>query len=460
MNQARFRRRLFMVQLLVWWQRALRLSLRAAWSGVAGYMLAWGISSLYGRPSDPDTWLLAGVILASFSFWGLFYPWPRAARLAWRLDQAFGLREQVSAAQQVAGDKSGGQIGDALLIDAASLLSRAWLRIAWRGWFLERDLVSIVVASLLFWLIFTAYSPPGQRQLPMAEALSLRPLGQDPTAEQVFPDGIPGLTPEMLAASPPAEVVPTVRQEAAEGVSPEQHQAMMAALRNLGRELSQQAVSYDIGQALQRGNMSDAAQAMEALADQASQLSEETREDLARALQRAAQQIAAFDETGRFQELTEALESAAQALRDEDAQASADRLDEAAKALRNLAEELQDRSSGEARGDSDEPHDSQSDMGDNGGTGSGASVSGGERGGPEPVGRLQGEGQLLELGGANDESGALRPGRPPEAGSRAVEGAFQALYTTGDEAVVSTALTPYSYPWVWRNVVSSYFTPR
>jgi hypothetical protein len=467
MNRTRFNRRLFMVLFLVWLQRAVRLSLRAAWLGLAGYLLGWSANSLWGWLPAPNAWLVIGLILGCLPLLGFFYPWPRVARLAWRLDRQMGLHEQISAAQQVPPAANTSRVAESLRVDAAGLLSKAGLRVALRGWFLEREVISTAVVTLLFWLIFVAYSAPAAHQLPAVLTLSLVPLGQDPTVEQIFPGGIPGLTPELLATLPAESSAEASTGRATEdgSLSPDQLQAVMAALQNLGRKLSRQAVSYDMGQALQRGDLPEAARAAEALADQAGELSEVTSTNLAEALQEAAEQLAATDQTGQFQSLTEALEAAAQALRSETgetAQASADRLDEVAGALRELAEQVQGEAVDGDVAESGEPQDGQNGMDEGATVGRGAAIAGGhrERGEPQPVERLQGEGQLLELSAASNESGALRPGRPPEAGSTTVSGALELVQATGEEMTDSTALTPYYYPWNWRNVVSNYFTPR
>ena len=98
------------------------------------------------------------------------------------------------------------------------------------------------------------------------------------------------------------------------------------------------------------------------------------------------------------------------------------------------------------------------------GSGSGESGAGTGEGGesppPEPVSRIQGEAEALEFEGGEDPSGLLVPGNgdgeaTADSGSPAAQGAPAGQ----DSGVVDTILTPYSYPWKWRDVVSDYFTP-
>jgi hypothetical protein len=207
-------------------------------------------------------------------------------------------------------------------------------------------------------------------------------------------------------------------------------------LRQLGSQLSRQAGTYDMGQALENMDLNGAAEALEDLNQQLDDLSPESRENLAQALEDAAQAMdQAGSQTPNQQALEEDMRQSAEALQ-QDEQSAAESLNEMAGDLRQLAEEM---GSAETAG---------------GGAGEG---QGGGSGSPEPLSRLEGEDGDMELP-LTDPSGSslLTPGSSDANGDGIVDDPPLTSGQPGDD-VIQSPLVPGSFLWKWRNVVSQFF---
>jgi hypothetical protein len=208
-------------------------------------------------------------------------------------------------------------------------------------------------------------------------------------------------------------------------------------LRQLGSELSGQAGTYDLGQALEEMDLQGAAEALEDLNQQLDDLSQQSRDNLAQALQDAAQ---AMEQSGGQipgqQALEEDMRSAAEALQQQEDQPAGEAMDEMAGDLRDLAQAL----------------GSSETAGGGAGTGDGSSA-----GSSEPLSRLQGESGDMELP-LTDPSGSslLTPGSSDLDGDGVADGSSFGSGQPGDD-VVQSPLLPGSLLWKWRNVVSQFF---
>jgi hypothetical protein len=292
-----------------------------------------------------------------------------------------------------------------------------------------------------------AYLPPFEELPPVEQALATQPPADGAEAQQ---NGEPQAGEN--GGEPSGEPSPGENQQTQEGQSGDSPgsgqtdpQALEDALRELGRQLDDQAPTYDLGQALEQLDLEGGAEALESLADQLDQLSPETREQFADELEQAAGDVEAAGEPS----LAEDLRDAAEALRGEavEDQPSPDSespsgpvagepLDELAQDLRELAQGM-------------EP-------GQAGGGGAGNSPSA-QTGSPEPTGRLQGEGGELELPlDDSSQSGLLSPAPPHASGSGTASGSLDSLAGPGSDAAQSPLL-PTTYLWKWRDVVSKYF---
>ncbi|MFQ5615789.1 MAG: hypothetical protein ACE5GO_04920 [Anaerolineales bacterium] len=442
-------RTLTQIRALIFTQRAARLLLRAAWTGLAGCLIGWGVYTLFGVPENTAYWIVLGAVFAAPSLLAIFHPL-RMARLVWEMDRRLGLREQVSAAWQVSRDERGkSRIASRLIEDVVTLLPGQRSRILRRGWFLGRDLESalIIITLLVTILWFGAFNVT--LALPESAPLELPPLDQPPTSEDVFPSGIPGVT------NPPE--ADQAGNDAAPGAdaSPGEIGTLDNILTGLGEALSGHPETAEAGEALQQGDLEGAAAAIERIADQVDLLPEDARQNAQQALRKAAQQAR---EAGQ-DELAGTLERAAQALQNPNSTVTANALDELANELRELGEVFAAMGQPGDDDPGDSPPDNSPQVGSSEG-GSGASA-GADSGKPEPLIRLEGEGEEFEVEGGDEPSGLLTPGEPsgevapPTGGIPSVAGGG----SPGDTGIINSILTPYSFPWRWRDVVSDYFSP-
>jgi hypothetical protein len=447
------------IQIIVWSQRGVRLILRAAWTGAAVFLLGWGVDSLWGILPDVRLWTIAGSVVGSISIIRVFLPWPRIARLAWSLDRRMGLKEQISAAWLVVVENSGGQIPELLVQDAANLLTQIRSRIALRGWSLAREFVSLVIVGVLLWLVFWGQATSSPIQLSIAQTQQLPQLGEDPTTEQIFPSGIPGLQAE-------APRSPGDGQQSVENQGPGEADTQLArlnalksALKNLGKRLSQQTVSYGTSQALQQGDLDRAADELEMLADKVPGLSEDAKDQLALSLKEASDEVKQNQQPAMQSQhaLPGDLQAASKALEEGDDLTVKKSLDLVAEDFRSLSDQisrlvgLQDNENG------DPMTDSENNLGGSGASSAGASRDSAE---PLPISRLQGENDTLEIGEFGDQSGFLSPGKPTSPEGTSTFGGVYDSMSVGDQSVISSILSPYYYPWMWRDVVSTYFSPQ
>jgi hypothetical protein len=438
-----FHQSLTALRSLVFAQRSARLLLRALWTGLAGYLIAWGTNSLWGL--FPVGWarLALGLGFALPSLFALLRPLP-VGRLAWRLDRLFGLKEQITTAWQTANlRRVGGSQVDALLLeDATRLLPAQRARVLRRGWFLGQDAESLAIVLLLAAAVFFFSLFNNLLSLPDAHTQELPPLNLPPVASDVFPSGIPG-----QGETNPGEGEDA--PSAAGGLTPDQIGTLDQILTDLGRSLGQYPETGETGRDLQNGDLEAAASGVERIADTLDLLPPQALENLAQSLAQAAQQAA---EAGQ-EDLAQALNAAAQALQGPapDFPAGADALDQIAEELRRLAASLAPGSAGDPS--SGEPGEPGSITEGSSGAGSGSAT----QGQPEPLIRLEAEGGALPLEGGQEPSGLLVPGS--SAGDVVVAGAPGASSgSTGGTATVNSVLTPYSLSWRWRNVVSKYFS--
>ena len=98
-----------------------------------------------------------------------------------------------------------------------------------------------------------------------------------------------------------------------------------------------------------------------------------------------------------------------------------------------------------------------------GASGSGSGAGANNQG--EPLIRLEGEGEEYTLEGGDDPDGLLQPasssGTPTSGagGTAAPGGGGSAASEECPSGPAYCILSPYSFPWNWRDVVSDYFSP-
>ncbi len=416
-----FLQRLTALHLLAITQRLVRFLLRGLWLGMAAGLAAWGLDRLFGWQlqsvfTPRVLWLALPLAVAA-----ALLPWPDRKRLAWRLDRRLDLKEQVTTALQTVQSPQVSPVGALLVEDAGRLIRAASRRAALYGWRLLPDLLSLLVMVILALLAGQSRAFPQGLELPSAAAVPLPPLGQDARASDIFPGGIPGLRNASNTS------------QARGSYTPEDLDQLRQSLEALGKDLAGQSATYDLGKALQENRLEDAARSMEELAGRLSNLSAESQSRVADALTRAAQNLAGSS----LKSLADQLRQAAESIQHGRARDASESLEKLARELRNLSHSQ----SQQVR------------------AGPGASIGpGGGRGlngASQPFQRLVGgQGEPVVLaephpylspvqGQVSSEETLSAPSDRPESQASDFPGAF---------------LVPYSYPWMWRDVVSQYFS--
>ncbi|GAB4109382.1 MAG: hypothetical protein Fur005_12910 [Roseiflexaceae bacterium] len=495
-----------------WSRRSLRTMLRAGWLALCVWCAGIGLNLLLGN--IPDLPLIGGVALAVLAAGVVAILFDRRLppeQVARRLDRRFQLHEQLSTALEWANRPNEPESIASLLLDESSQTLRQVRRqVVQRQQTPWSDLIALIalafVAAGLFVLVGVgrplAYDEPlplpplvGDAEIPPDEAFA------PPTSEDS--PGLPGVGSEGESLQPsdqpgqegqgdqsgqgsatgsgngqqapgqpqqdqqgqngsdqPAELDPTARQNL---------DAIADALRDQG-------ATRPAAEALDQGNLDAAAQELRELADQADQLSEQTRQELANALRNAASQIQSSDP-----DLAQQLRESARGLERGD--------DRAAEALDNLAQAIEQQAGaptnqsgqqnnqngeagqqpggdGEQAGDaSNTPSGQQGQAGINGesqgdqpGGGNGAGMIGaGEQRAVENPQRLGADGQPVPLD--------LPPGQGTSGNgaNRATAGGVSAVGSTGGGSAGATqgnsGPDPLRVPVEERDVVQDYFTP-
>ncbi len=437
---------------LVFTQRAARLLLRAAWTWLAGYLMGWGVYTLWSWLPLTVYWFALGAALAAPALIAIFRPL-RTRRLAWQVDRHLEAREQVTTALHLAeGDRDHNRVEDLLIEDAASLLRGFLPRTLRLGWWLQRDAEALgVVLGLLAAIILVGNITGNIRSLALGGAgIGLPGLASAPSYDDVFPSGIPGLS-DPLVGDPEGNAA-----SGSGGMTPEEIAAIDNILSDLGEALSEHPETAEAGEALQDGDLEGAAAAIERTADNVDLLPEEARQNMQEALQQAAQQARAAGQ----EELAEDLERAAAALESTDPNdpLTADALDELADGLRELGETfgaMAQAGEPETLG----PPDNAPQVGSaEGGSGSGAGQ--GAQGSPEPITRLDGQGEDFTIEGSGTPGGLLAPSSGGDPTGTGGTSATVGSGSPGDTGTIDSILTPYSFPWRWLSIVSDYFSPQ
>ncbi|HEX9370347.1 MAG TPA: hypothetical protein VF897_05050, partial [Roseiflexaceae bacterium] len=289
-------------------------------------------------------------------------------------------------------------------------------------------------------------------------ALPLPPLAaaQDP-AQQFLPE--PQASDQGQPAAPGDPGQAGDQGGAVQGTSGQPGAADPQVLQALADALRDQGATRAAAQALDRGDVAGAARELRQLADQAGQLGQSAREELAGRLRDAAGEIA-----GRNQQLRDQLRQSAAGL-EQDGQSAAQALDDLARAIEQLqsgqpdqasqAGQGQDQSQGDQQGQGNGQNQNQ---GQGGGSGAG-SGPGGEQRQANPSDRLGVEGQPVPLESAGAGTVPAQPSGPlPQvAGPGGSTGFTQGDSSSGRR--VQIGADPLRVPIDERDVVQDYFQP-
>jgi len=354
--------------------------------------------------------------------------------IARRLDQRFGLHEQLSTALEVGRRPWLGAL-DRLLLDRSLATTGALRRdIARRApppWpELAASFGMLLLAIGLTIMQFA--SGPGRLgasdplSAPATSAEETSPFDQE-APDQPLDDQVP--PPEGFGDEAPAD-------EPGAGESPGDEPADPRVAAALAEALRQQGVTRPAAEALDAGDPAGAAQQLRDLAGRASELSDASRLELAQALRDARRDIAPVDPA-----------------RAEDVRRSADQIEaggpSAAEGLERLADMLDGLQPGQA--DAGAPGQSTAP---GSGAGNGGATPGEQR--PAPPERLGVPGQPLELEAGDGTLPAEGPAEPGDAADTSAPG-VTAGGQVGD--LVDAGADPLRVPLEERDVVQEYFRP-
>jgi hypothetical protein len=383
----------------------------------------------------------------------------RLRKVAQRLDRRLGLRARLITAFEVdspakAANQADNLVVQRLLQESVNTLIglRRYVHAFGRGFWVETQALIAVATLLAAMLMLDALSP----SLPQATPVELPPGWQEPEAEAVLPPDAELFPPPF---PPEAQIQRTLNQE-----------QVQQALEALADALRDQAVTRAIAEALDRGDLSGAAEGLRRLADQLGELSEQARGELGQSLQEAAERVG-----GNAPDLTGPLQSGSSALGQNDLRAAQQALEALAEAIESIQETPQETAqthpegsgqpqdnnqAGENQGESqaENPSEAEQPAGEGSGAGGGEEGAGGDQPASEAE-RLAVEGQPLEL--ESDPEQEERVLQPAELDAEAGEGTAQDSPFARQSANSAGDLgpDPLAYPWEKRDVIRRYFTP-
>jgi hypothetical protein len=449
-----------------WARRGVRMLLRAAWLSVCIWCIALGGHMLWGWPLRTNVIGALALALIGGAVVLLLRPRlaPRAA--AHRLDRRFHLDEQLATAVEVAAtNPPPGSIAARLVMESSHTAELLHRRIAQRQQPPWQDMLTLVALSLVaigLWVI----SGVGFPDL-AASPLPLPPLASAQDPAQQLPQ-------EPQAPSQPGQAAPGDTGQPAQNGGEAQADAAgdPRAIQALADALRDQGATRPAAEAIDRGDLEGAAQQLRELADQAGQLSQSARDDLANSLEDAAQQIAGSDP-----QLADQLDQSADGLR-QGGQDAAEALDDLARAIEQLPQAQPGQSgqndqpgSGEQSGQDGQAgqggeqsqgqgQDQSQEQGQGNGTGAG-SGSGGEQRQAEQNDRLGVEGQAvpLETSGEGDVPAQSSDDKPPIPAGAGSNGGFTQGGTSSSQRV-QVGDDPQRVPIDERDVVQGYFQPQ
>jgi hypothetical protein len=439
-----------------WRRRVVYWLVRSAWLALliptvfmAGYL--W-----FGWQVDWRHWLypMAAIVLLS-TLWAMR---PIGLKkMAFRLDERLALRSQLITAYEVsqAVSRADNLVAQRLIQDAVGIVvdARRYVRTFSRLFWLELQALIGVLVLMGAMLLLDALNP----RLPQATAVALPPPLPEPRADEVVPPN-PQLFPPPFAQPQPVQ---------ARNLTPEQLQAALEALADALRD---QAITRAAADALDRGDLAGAAEALRRLADQLGDLSAEAQAGLGDSLQEAADRIGE-----NAPGLTEPLQRGSQALTGENLQQAAQALEQLADALDSLQEPPQESAqapppepappgqpepgSEPGQAEAEETQSPPAEQARPGGEGASDADAGAGSNRPTEAERLAVEGQPLEIESDPELEERVLQLAELEA-TAAGESTADSPFARGSaNPSADLGPDPLSYPWDKREIIRRYFTP-
>jgi hypothetical protein len=428
-------------------RRRLRLSIRAIWLS----LIIWSVglfAALIGvKLSVP---LTVGATLITLGS-GLAYAWfshPSLERLARGLDSHYNLAQQLATTLEVARHAETQPMEQRLIDDTETLLAKM------RRYFSAQPLVP--------W-----------REVETCVAVALLTLGLTIATQPILPEAaspvaLPNLPPP-TAPTETASLQPTDQpiNEAPPELTPE----AQAAADAIADALRDNGATRSAADALDRGDTSGAASELRELADQADQLGRQARQDIAKGLRDAADELREAQPglADQLEQQADALErggaDAAEAL--EDLARTVEQLDQAGQ---QAAQQEQNGSNGEPQGQEQAggqqgqqgEQSGGGQPGDQPGGGVGDQLGGEQRGAQDDA--AQAEGDTLPLPPSDNTDGPTTSATGPKGptiqlGAGGTGETHNTGTNNGDQPLQGEA-DPLAIPSEYRDVVEDYFSPN
>lgn len=423
-----------------WARTGLRTLLRAASLGAGLWCVGVGASLLLNWAVSIE--LLAALALGCVAVGAILVLRPRmsALEVARRLDRRFELHEQLATALELADDPPAASVAAMLQQQSGRTVVHVRRYVAARTTFPWSDLL-LLLALVLLASGMLVLSGIGAPQFLQATRLPLPNLAAPIDETKAFPNE--AYTPPPAAATNATNPDPAV-------------QAVLDALANALRD---QSLTHPVAAALDQGNPAQAARALRELADQANQLTPESRRAIADSLRQAANAIAQA-----APELTQQLQASAQGL-EAGGQSAAQALEDLAGALETFAapapSQAQSAAQQQPAPGQNAPGQSKNDQAGQGGSGAGnGTVPSTQRDQAIPSERLGVDGVPLQLAseGAGKNSTEGDGTHPTGTTGAGTEPGFESG-TAPNSDRVQAGDDPLRIPPDLRDVVQGYFSP-
>lgn len=432
-------------------REGLRIVLRALWLGLCVWCIALGGHLLWGWPLRYNLLAAASCALVGVSLLLLRRRRMTPLEVAQRLDRRFHLDEQLATAVEFATHPAQESLVARLQFESSRTAAQLHRRLQRQRAFPWNDVLALLAMGfVLLGLVVLVLVGRLSGDFAAASLVPPPPLVQ-PQPDAQVPD-----EPFQPPSPPEPPDVPENKQPG-NGVADPQ------LLGPLADALREQGATRPAADALDRGDVAGAAQELRELADQASQLSDASRDDLADRLRQAAGQVEA-----RSPQLADQLRQSASGL-EAGGQAAEQALGDLAQSIEGLqqsepptSDPAQNPQPGADAGQQAGEQGSQAAEGGEQGQQAGQSGSGVGEGTTEqrqsaPTSRLGVEGQPLELDAqGSGQNAEQQPGQRPNTDA-VVPSTTQG--GGGSQQAEALGADPLRIPVDERDVVQDYFTP-
>jgi hypothetical protein len=433
-----------------WAQRGIRTLLHCMTLGLSLMSIGLGISLLAEWTIELEILGAIALLCIAIGAFFLLRPSLKTHDVAQRLDRRFELNQQLVTALEVSHTRNPEGVEVHLLDHATRTAHHLQRHIASRQRFPWSEIGTLIALALVIIGLLLIMGMNSPAMPTAAEALPpLVPPDELPTQEE-FPEepfageqGGSGETPD-----PNGEGQPEMSPEGGGGSDQESMAALADALRDQG-------ATRPAAEALDQNDAQGAAQELRELADRSDQLEPETRNDIADAMQEAADDIGADN-----MPLTDQLRQSSYGMQ-LDEQSAAQALEELADAVEELGGENESPEQ-QGQGQPQNPEGNQGDQGQDGGSGAGGAESTGQRELDRPSERLGVEGVPLELEEEGEGSVPKDEDTQQEPDSATSDsGGFERGSPDSNNEIDTETIgeDPQRVPPDMRDVVREYFSP-